>query len=61
MIHVEIAPTGVQRVVVTGKDGLDQDLCLLVWPYVRGHVDRLDRQLRREAPGILERLKAPSA
>ena len=59
MIHIEIAPTGVKRVIVTGRDGLDQDLCLMVWPYVR--VDRLDQQLRREAPSILERLKAPGA
>ncbi len=57
MIHIEIAPTGVRRVLVTGDDALDQDLCLLVWPYVREHVDRIDRRLRREAPGILERLK----
>lgn len=56
MIHVEIEPTGVRRVRVTGEDDLHQDLCLLVWPYVRDHLDRLDAQLRREAPGILSRL-----
>lgn len=60
MIHVEIAPTGVRRVVVTGDDGLDQDLSLLVWPLVRGDVERLDRRLRREAPAILERLRSDS-
>jgi hypothetical protein len=57
MIHVEIAPTGVARVLVTGDSPLDQDLCLMVWPYVREHIDRIDRRLRREAPGLLERLK----
>jgi hypothetical protein len=59
MILVEIAPTGVRRVVVTGEDALDQDLSLLVWPLVRADVERLDRRLRLEAPAILDGLRPP--
>jgi len=57
MIHVEIEPTGVRRVFITGLDGLDQDLSLMVWPLVREDIERLDRRLRLEAPGILDRLR----
>jgi len=57
MIHVEIEPTGVRRVFVTGRDGLDQDLSLMVWPLVRADVERLDRRLRDAAPAILEQLR----
>ena len=43
MLHIEITPVGVQRVVVTGDTAAEQDLCLVVWPYIRPHLDRIDR------------------
>jgi hypothetical protein len=60
MITIEIEPTGVRRVRVSGVDGLEQDLSLLVWPLVRPHVERLDRQLRRDGAGLLGRLCSPT-
>jgi hypothetical protein len=61
MLHIEIEPIGVRRVTVTGDTAAEQDLCLVVWPYIRPHLDRIDRALRREAPGILERLREAEA
>ena len=56
MIIIEIEPTKVKRVAVEGRDGLDQDLLLLVWPLIRPHVERIDRQLRRDGTALLDRL-----
>jgi hypothetical protein len=60
MLHIEILPVGVRRVVVTGETAAEQDLALIVWPFIRAHVDRIDQALKREAPGILERLREPA-
>jgi hypothetical protein len=60
-LHVEILPVGVKSVTVTGETAAEQDLCLVVWPYIRPHLDRIDRALKREAPGILERLREAEA
>lgn len=57
MVHIEILPIGVQRVVISGGTAAEQDLALIVWPYIRPHIDKIDRELRRAAPGLLERLR----
>lgn len=57
MLTIEILPVGVRRVFVTGESTDEQDLSLALWPFVRPHLDRLDADLRREAPWLLGRLR----
>jgi hypothetical protein len=52
MLVIEILPSGVKSIHATGRDGLEQDLTLLVWPMVRRHVEKMDRQLRKEWPAL---------
>jgi hypothetical protein len=61
MIHVKISAGGVGEVAVEAPTDRAEDIDLAVWPLVREALDRLDLRLRLEGPGILERLKAPSA
>jgi hypothetical protein len=60
MLTIEIEPTGVRSIRVSAADKLEQDLTLLVWPIIRGDLERLDRRLRREGGALLRRI-APDA
>ncbi len=60
MLTIEIEPTGVRAVRVSGQDALEQDLALLVWPLIRPQVERLHRTLNREGAALVRKL-APQA
>lgn len=56
MLTIEIDPTRIRSVRITGRDVLEQDLSLLVWPLIRSDVEKLDRKLRRDGGALLRRI-----
>lgn len=59
-IIVQIGPSGVQHVVLESASDQAEDAQLALWPVIRQELARLDRRLRREASGILERRRSES-
>jgi hypothetical protein len=54
MIIVHINPTGVEKVCFQAESELAEDLCLAVWPVVRGELNRLHHKLTEAGKKTLE-------